>query len=1181
MSSQDQCPSSKKQGKPAIKPRASVDHSAATGARLYRSIDDVADTPEFREHLEREFLPGASELNEESRREFIKMMGASLALAGVAGLAACRRPDHKIIAYIKEPEDLIPGNPIYYATSMPTLAGAQGLLSRTIDGRPTKLEGNPLHSNNQGKSDVFAQSAVLNLYDNDRLKNPREGETAKTWEQFQAFAATNFASFNAAGGQGLAFLVDSATGGPTRDAMRDLVKERWPRAQWVEFNPLDANNSREGSWIAFGAEHREVRNLARAKVVLSVADDFLLEPGSLSDTRGFAQGRKVHGKVAADAKMNRLYTVESSLTITGGNADHRLALAPSQLPEFLAALAAKVFARLGVTGGIAASVSGASMHDRDAWLNALADDLCDHENRGATAILVGEQLPAWCHALAHSMNASLGNAGSTISYVATGNTDRQSGTDALAKLTRDMSAGNIETLVMMGVNPVYNAPADLDFAGAMLKVPTSIYLGLNDDETAHNARWVLPESHFLESWGDARAADGTISPIQPQIAPLFDSKSQIELIAMLMGSQDADGYDLVRNTWKSTIRQDGDQFDRTWRRALHDGVVPNTAARRVSPSANAGAVSSATRDGLAAAHAAQGLELVIQPHPYLRDGAHANNPWLQEIPHPITKVCWDNPVLINPETAKRLRVGRGDKIKITVAGRSAEFAVWPQPGIAHDTLVVELGMGRTAGGKIAEGRGFDAYPIRTTSAMCAATGATVEKVGGDYLLASTQNHQSMEGRAIIREVDLAAWQKFGNDPVIEKDSYGNTKDLNFAARLGVESHTPLNRDVYEEGQSLAYETIGSDGKPRKVGEPIVGPTRDAQTVYQQWGMSIDLTMCTGCGSCITACQSENNIPIVGKFDINRNRQMHWIRVDRYFADVETKAGQETAMLMQPVACVHCENAPCETVCPVNATVHGPEGTNNMAYNRCIGTRYCSNNCPYKVRRFNWFDFATKEYPAEYGQIAEGLKGAPKPANGNWIPARMREKVDLVRQMQYNPNVTVRSRGVMEKCSYCIQRINRARIESKINPTLNAVGRIPDGFFQTACEQACPSDAIAFGDITNPDARVTALRDHGRSYMLLAYLNTRPRTTYMVGLRNPNPAIRTPNDNPFHHGDHSDHGAGHGDDANHGSGEHGGEHSFFDPARKAEDPGHKLSLSVLPDDPSRRSAIKTVIAGVFA
>jgi molybdopterin-containing oxidoreductase family iron-sulfur binding subunit len=337
-------------------------------------------------------------------------------------------------------------------------------------------------------------------------------------------------------------------------------------------------------------------------------------------------------------------------------------------------------------------------------------------------------------------------------------------------------------------------------------------------------------------------------------------------------------------------------------------------------------------------------------------------------------------------------------------------------------------------------------------------------------------------------------------------------------------------------------------------------------------------MCTGCGSCITACQSENNIPVVGKFDINRNRQMHWIRVDRYFADVETKVGQETAMLMQPVACVHCENAPCETVCPVNATVHGPEGTNNMAYNRCIGTRYCSNNCPYKVRRFNWFDYATKQYPAEYGQIAEGLKGAPKPADGNWIPARMREKVDLVRQLQYNPNVTVRSRGVMEKCSYCIQRINHARVESKIDPTLNAVGRIPDGYFKTACEQACPSEAITFGDITNPDARVTSLREHGRSYMLLAYLNTRPRTTYMVGLRNPNPAIRTPNDNPFHHGDHSvDH------DAHDGTGEHntGGEHSFFDPARKAEDPGHKLSLSVLPSDPSRRSAIKTVIAGVFA
>jgi Fe-S-cluster-containing dehydrogenase component len=526
---------------------------------------------------------------------------------------------------------------------------------------------------------------------------------------------------------------------------------------------------------------------------------------------------------------------------------------------------------------------------------------------------------------------------------------------------------------------------------------------------------------------------------------------------------------------------------------------------------------------------------------------------------------------VNPETAKRLRLSRGDLVRITVDGRSAEFAVWPQPGVALDTLVVELGMGRTAGGLVAEGRGFNAYPLRSGASRTAP--ATVEKTGSGYLLASTQDHQSMEGRDILREVDLDAWRKFGNEVVKEKDSYGNVKHMPFAARLGTESHTPLNRDVYEENQTLSYETVGADGKPRKVGKPLPGGHDiDPQSVYQQWGMSIDLTTCTGCGSCITACQAENNIPVVGKFEINRNRQMHWIRVDRYFADVHTNAGDETAMYLQPVACVHCENAPCETVCPVNATVHGPEGTNNMAYNRCIGTRYCSNNCPYKVRRFNWFDYATKTYPAQYGQIAEGLKGAPKPPNGHWIPARMREEVDQVRQMQYNPTVTVRSRGVMEKCTYCIQRVNRARIESKIDPTLASFGRIADGAMQTACEQACPSDAITFGDITNPESRVSRLRSHARSYMVLAYLNTRPRTTHMVRLRNPNPAIRTPNDNPFHHGAHHDepHGA-HGVDA----------HSFADPARKAADPGHKLSLNVLPADPSRRGAIKTVIAGVLA
>ncbi|MGP1308859.1 MAG: TAT-variant-translocated molybdopterin oxidoreductase [Phycisphaerales bacterium] len=1171
MSNQDQCPSSKKQGKPALKPRVAPDHSAATGARFYRSIDDVADTPEFREHLEREFLPGASELNEETRREFIKIMSASLALAGVAGMAACRRPAHKILAYNKEPEDIVPGNPLFYATAMPSIRGAQGLLARTVNGRPIKLEGNPLHPNNQGKSDVFAQSAVLNLYDNDRLKTPLEGEAERTWAQFAEFASTNFNSFNASGGEGLAFLADRS-GGPTRDAMRARVLERWPRARWVEYDPSDADASRAGASLAFGGEHATLRNLSRAKVVVSFADDFLLEPGALAEARGFAQGRKVHSDDAAHSTMNRLYAVESAMTLTGGNADHRLALPPSQIPGFLAALASKVMARLGAGGGLASAVADARDDAHDAWLNALADDLV--ANRGAAAILVGEQLPAWCHALAHAMHDALGCVGSTVSYTSSGDADRGAGVEALARLVADLNAGRVETLVILGVNAAYSAPGDLNFSVAAAKARTVVYHGANPDETSKLARWSLPESHFLEAWGDARAADGTISPIQPMIAPLFQSKSQIELLAMLLGSQDADGYDIVRNTWKSTLRQDGDAFERTWRRALHDGVVPNTAARKVSPSVRAPRVADEVRAGLGAA-GSDGLELVITPHPYIRDGKHTNNPWLHETPHPITKVCWDNPVMINPETAKRLRLSRGDMVRISVGGRSAEFAVWVQPGVAENTLVVETGLGRTAGGRIAEGRGFNAYPLTSTAAMRAATGVTVEKIGGDYLLASTQNHQSMEGRDILREVDLAAWQKFGDEIVKEKDSYGNTKIMPFAARLGTESHTPLNRDVYKPDQTLEYETVDAAGNNRNVGKTIPGTTEiDQQSVRQQWGMSIDLTMCSGCGSCITACQAENNIPVVGKFEINRNRQMHWIRVDRYFADVETAHGHETGMYIQPVACVHCENAPCETVCPVNATVHGVEGTNNMAYNRCIGTRYCANNCPYKVRRFNWFDYATKTYPAEYGQIAEGLKGAPKPPNGQWIPARMREKVDLVRQMQYNPNVTVRSRGVMEKCSYCIQRINKARVESKIDPKINALGRIPDGYFQTACEQACPADAITFGDITNADSRVSQLRDHGRSYMVLAYLNTRPRTTHMVRLRNPNPAIRTPNDNPFHHG--AEHHEG-----DHAAPAHGGEHSFLDPARKAADPGHKMSLSVLPADPSRRSALKTVIAGVLA
>ena len=1164
MSAHDQCPSSKKEGKPALKPRVAPDTSAATGARFYRSVDDIADTPEFREHAEREFLAGASEINEETRREFLKIMGASLALAGVAGLAACRRPDHKILAYNKEPEDLVPGNPLFYATAMPGAAGAQGLLVRTIDGRPIKLEGNPLHPINQGKSDLFAQAAILDLYDVDRLRSPRQGAQARTWAEFESFASSHFGAFNATGGEGLAFLVD-AQSGPTRAAMRARVLDRWPRARWVEHDALDTGSAHDGAVLAFGGANREVFNLSRAKVILSVGRDFMTEPGALAEARGYAQGRRLTGPDATRDELNRLYAVESALTITGGNADHRLALKPSELPTFLATLANKVFARTGTGGALSASVAGATLPAHDAWITALAEDLCSAQNRGAGAVLVGAQLPAWCHALAHAIHSAIAAVGATVSYVARPDADRASGPQRFKSLVADMNAGRVSTLVLMGVNPAFTAPSDLDYAAAHAKVGTTIALSANLDETAAASTWALPAAHFLEAWGDAHAADGTISPVQPMIAPLFGARSQAEVLAAILGDSTLDGFDIVRTVWKGVLRQDGEQFERTWRRALHDGVVPNTAARRVSPPVNASAIATAIREGVNDAPASSDLEVAILPHPYLRDGASGNNPWLYETPHPVTKVCWDNPVQIHPETAKSLRLSQGDRIRLNANGRSIEAAVFVQPGVALGTLVVELGMGRRSGGRIAEGRGFDTFPLRTTGAMGAATGATVEKIGSGYTLASTQNHQSIEGRDIIREVDLGAWQKLGNQMVKEKDTYGRYRELNFAGRLGTEAHTPLNRNVYLESQTHVYHTVDSEGQPREIGrrDPHTGVI-DPQSVYQQWGMSIDLTTCTGCGTCITACQAENNIPVVGKAEIDRGRQMHWIRVDRYFADVHTGAGDETAMLLQPIACVHCENAPCETVCPVNATVHDYEGTNNMAYNRCIGTRYCANNCPYKVRRFNWFDYATKEYPAEYGQIAEGAKGSIQPPNGHWIPARMREEVNEIRRLQYNPNVTVRSRGVMEKCSYCIQRVNKARMESKLDPKVNALGRIPDGYFQTACEQACPTDSIVFGDITNPDARVAKMREHGRSYMVLAYLNTRPRTTHMVRVRNPNPAIRTPNDNPFHHGDHSS-----------------GAHSFADPARLESDPGHKLSLQVLPTDHGRRGAIKSVIAGVLA
>jgi len=1163
MSNAEQCPSTIK-SKPKAKDRAHVERSDATGKRYWRSVEDARDEPEFREWLEREFPAHASELTEESRRDFLRIMGASLALAGAATIPGCRRPDHKILAYNRQPEDLVVGNPLYYATAIPTPGGgAQGVLARTIDGRPIKLEGNPLHPLNKGRTDALVQASILDLYDPDRSKEVlRNGEPIEGgWRAFESFARTHFA--DAGRGQGVAFIVEKMSS-PSLSRMRSRILNRWPEARWVPHEALDAENTLAGAAIAFGAPHRTRHHLAKANVVVTLEHDFLTRAGGVEETHGFAQGRRVHTKAgeSASARMSRLYAIESNMSLTGGAADHRLRVDLADMPRAAMELA-RVIATKAEGASALASVlaSYEPTPDRAEFFDALADDLVDRANRGRAVVMVGESLPPEVHAVYHAINAALGAVGETVTHLPVEGWLAESSVSAIRTLCDDIDAGRVHTVVVVGANPVYTAPADLDFASRYAKVRTRVHLGLNVDETAAASTWHINRAHWLESWGDIAADDGTVSAIQPMIAPIFNGKTELELLAAVMG-EEADAYEIVRAGWQDMLSLSDDELERRWRRALHDGVLQGSAPRVREVRVNAGAVRSAIGRFDAGEPSGEGaFNVLFQRDPRLHDGRFANNGWLQESPHPVTKVTWDNPVFISSGAAKRLGISvrprQGRRATLSLGGREIDVALWVQPGLADDALVVTLGGGRERVGRVGAGVGFNTYALRTSEALAVGRGATLTLLRGSHPIACVQDHHAMEGRPIAREFDVQAFRKWGDKILEEKDSYGFTRRLNFAQRAGTEAHTPVNREAYLPSQAHGFSTINPDGTPR------TPPNALGNKIWEQWGMSIDLSMCTGCGACITACQAENNIPIVGKSEVLVGREMHWIRVDRYFGsniaehESDPTADPNPDMLVQPVPCMHCENAPCEVVCPVNATAHGPGGTNDMAYNRCIGTRYCSNNCPYKVRRFNWFDYATKQFKGGFGQLAEGVSDSLMPANQHWVPPRLRAKVSELQTMQHNPNVTVRSRGVMEKCTYCMQRINRAKVETK----LQDLDRVPDGFFQVACQQACPAEAIVFGDIADESAGVTFLREHPRSYMMLAYLNARPRTTYMARLRNPNPRLRTPNEDPFDHHGHTD------------------DESAGLPVRTEENGSPVVSLPVL-SDAGRRAAMASLISGVL-
>jgi MoCo/4Fe-4S cofactor protein with predicted Tat translocation signal len=976
----------------------------------WRSLAQVEGASDYRDALEREFLEeGPSEHSDGiPRRDMMMLLGASLSLAGLSG--CIRRPVEEIVPYVNAPEDIVPGVPRYYATTMPFRRSAYGLIVESHEGRPTKIEGNPSHPSTLGASNSLVQASVLGLYDPDRSQSVTQQGARKPWADFVAGWGQLAQAHAADGGAGLAILSESFSS-PTLARLATELRGRYPQLQWATYDAVSDENRLAGLRAATGRDVDLLLRFDRATVILTLdADPLLTDPEMLRHARGFAAGRRAG---ATGGAMNRLYAVEGVYSLTGAMADHRLRLQSRQIAPFLAALAARVAPSGG--GTAAAGVRGVDPR----WIDTLAKDLL--ANRGQGLIVAGERQPAAVHAAVCALNTALGNTGKTVSYYETKDASLPN-LASLVSLVTAMKAGKVQTLVVLGGNPVFDAPADLDFAGAMAKVPNTIALGHTVDETSTKATWHIPRAHYLESWGDARAVGGTVSVVQPLILPLFGGRSTVEVLGLMAGGADRPGYDIVRETWTPILGEA--DFDKTWNRVLHEGFLAGSELAEVAPGAGADPYAELGR--LAGGGSAGDLEIVFVPSPALHDGRFANEGWLQELPDPLTKLTWDNPALVSPKTAETLGLASEQVIRVEYSGRSLELPVFILPGLADGIVALTVGYGRSRAGRIGSGVGFDAFTVRSSKAPGFDGGAKITRAGRSFAMSATQNHGSMEGRPLVREstvTELRAEHK-------KEGGHGT------ASPLGVFPEETHHFSLWKEH---TYDQ---------------GP---------QWGMTIDLNACIGCNSCVTACQSENNIPVVGKAQVAKGREMHWIRVDRYFSGEPTASPE---VVFQPVPCMHCEDAPCEQVCPVAATVHDAQGLNTMVYNRCIGTRYCSNNCPYKVRRFNFFNF-TKNTPD-------------------------------VLKLAMNPDVTVRARGVMEKCTYCTQRINRVKIDAKL------AGRpIKDGDVKTACQQACPASAIEFGDLRDQSSRVAKAKADPRNYALLAELNTKPRTTYLTKVRNPN------------------------------------------------------------------------------
>ncbi len=1055
------------------------------GKEYWRSVEEFVDAPEFEEFVKYEYPAQAEEWDDSlSRRNFVKVMGASLAFAGLSGCVI--QPAEKIVPYVSQPEGLTPGKPLFYSTAM-TLGGvAVGLLARSNEGRPTKIDGNPEHPGSLGATDTFAQASLLNLYDPDRSQAILNRNSTANWKDFMTSFRAAIKENRKDGGAGVRFLTETVTSPTFIDQMKRVLAEL-PNAKWIQYEPINSDNTFAGAKMAFDSAVQAVYKFEKAERILSLDSD-LFSNFNVRYVKDFSKGRSLaHGK----KEMNRLYAIETTMSLTGAKADHRLAVKPSEMPEIAKAIAKA----LGVSG------ADSSYSENGKWIEEMAKDLQDY--KGKSLVVAGDNQSPIVHALANAMNDALGNIGQTVDFIEPlqPNTEKLQ-TEQLAELIKDLDDGGVKMLVILGGNPVYNTPADLKLNKERLdKVPLRVHVGEYVDETGFLCHWHVPATNYLEAWGDTRAYDGTVTISQPIIKPLYEGRSAYEVVQLFF-KENFEKKDLaiVQEFWQKqglkatstaevTAKVDAAEdklaegdglaaakvaptpvpvstngasapktFEGNWRKVVHDGVVPNSKAATKSVSVSTGFLSKNTEPKGGEGN----LEIAILPDPCVYDGRFANNGWLQELPNPLNKITWENVALISPATAKEMGINQNaryndhaggdlgrafintrggnmesDLLEVTYEGGtiSEKVPAWITPGQPDGVVTLFLGYGRSRGGKVAMkaedvGIGYNAYEVQTSNAMWFGKGS-VTNSNVRTTVASTQIHFNISEENIGKREIIKHW---------DMDEFENSEEHSDPAEM-------YKKSMYGN----EFEDIYANNN--------------------RWAMTIDLNSCVGCNACVVACQSENNIPVVGKEQVERSREMHWMRIDAYYkGDDITDSNSVEGPHFQPVLCQQCEQAPCEVVCPVHATVHSAEGLNDMVYNRCIGTRYCSNNCPYKVRRFNFMLYQDWDTPSK--------------------------------KLMRNPEVTVRSRGVMEKCTYCTQRISAARIEAEIEDR-----EIRDGEVVTACQAACPADAIIFGNANDEESEVAKSKHDHRNYALLNHdLNTQPRTTYLASVRNQNKAM---------------------------------------------------------------------------